>query len=84
MHLEKFNHDIPVDLRINSSSLDKLRPHNLDYLLVLDLEGKVEILEFPVVMIDSKSMEFFDSFHRYTLFQDIIRFVAGIVEYKFD
>ncbi|OAY84257.1 putative exonuclease domain-containing protein [Ananas comosus] len=65
MHLEKFNHDILVDLRINSSSLDKLRPQNLDYLLVLDLEGKVEILEFPVVMIDSKSMEFVDSFHRF-------------------
>lgn len=84
MHLEKFNHDILVDLRINSSSLDKLRPQNLDYLLVLDLEGKVEILEFPVVMIDSKSMEFVDSFHRYILFQDVIRSVAGIMEYKFD
>uniref|UniRef100_A0A0E0HQR6 Exonuclease domain-containing protein n=1 Tax=Oryza nivara TaxID=4536 RepID=A0A0E0HQR6_ORYNI len=27
--------------------------------------GKVEILEFPVVMIDAQSMEFVDSFHRF-------------------
>uniref|UniRef100_A0A0E0PXM7 Exonuclease domain-containing protein n=1 Tax=Oryza rufipogon TaxID=4529 RepID=A0A0E0PXM7_ORYRU len=29
------------------------------------LFGKVEILEFPVVMIDAQSMEFVDSFHRF-------------------
>ncbi|XP_072958731.1 uncharacterized exonuclease domain-containing protein At3g15140 isoform X1 [Typha angustifolia] len=62
-HLEKFSHT--VDLKVDNSALNKLRPQNLDYLLVLDLEGKVEILEFPVLMIDAKNMEFIDSFHRF-------------------
>ncbi|WOL14179.1 hypothetical protein Cni_G22959 [Canna indica] len=65
LHMKTFNHDFLVDLKSNIRSLNKLRPQNLDYLLVLDLEGKVEILEFPVVMIDAKSMDFIDSFHRF-------------------
>lgn len=64
LHLAKFNHDFMVDLKANTRSLNKLRPQNLDYLLVLDLEGRVEILEFPVLMIDAKNMDFIDSFHR--------------------
>ncbi|KAG6490677.1 uncharacterized exonuclease domain-containing protein At3g15140-like [Zingiber officinale] len=64
-HLEKFNHDFLADLKANITTLNKLKPQNLDYLLVLDLEGKVEILEFPVLMIDAKSMDYVDSFHRF-------------------
>lgn len=66
LHLEKFNHNLPTDLPVNYSAADKVKSQKLDYFLVLDLEGKVEILEFPVVMIDAQSMEFVDSFHRYS------------------
>ncbi|CAM0910606.1 unnamed protein product [Alopecurus aequalis] len=65
LHLEKFNHSLLMDLPVNASAADKVKPQKLDYFLVLDLEGKVEILEFPVVMIDAHSMEFIDSFHRF-------------------
>jgi len=65
MHLEKFSHNLMMDLPVNASATDKVKPQKLDYLLILDLEGKVEILEFPVVMIDAQSMEFIDSFHRF-------------------
>uniref|UniRef100_A0A453SAH8 Exonuclease domain-containing protein n=4 Tax=Aegilops tauschii subsp. strangulata TaxID=200361 RepID=A0A453SAH8_AEGTS len=64
LHLEKFNHNLSMDLPVSASAADKVKPQKLDYFLVLDLEGKVEILEFPVVMIDAHSMEFIDSFHR--------------------
>ncbi|KAL0353791.1 UNVERIFIED_CONTAM: putative exonuclease domain-containing protein [Sesamum angustifolium] len=36
-----------------------------DYFLVLDLEGKVEILEFPVLLFDVKTMDVVDAFHRF-------------------
>ncbi|KAJ0989394.1 hypothetical protein J5N97_007750 [Dioscorea zingiberensis] len=65
MHLEKFNHNYQLDLQVNASELDNLSSQNFDYFLVLDLEGKVEILEFPVVMINAKNMEFVDLFHRF-------------------
>ncbi|KAM6550395.1 hypothetical protein CsatB_000203 [Cannabis sativa] len=65
MHMEKFNHDCSWDLQVDDSNLNKMRPQNLDFFLVLDLEGKVEILEFPVVMIDAKTMEVVDFFHRF-------------------
>lgn len=65
MHLEKFNHNHSVDLQVNASKLSNLKTQDLDYVLILDLEGKVEILEFPVVMIDTRKMEFIDSFHRF-------------------
>ncbi|KAK8939427.1 hypothetical protein KSP40_PGU014385 [Platanthera guangdongensis] len=65
IHLEKFNHNYLVDLHRIASEPSNIRPQEIDYLLVLDLEGKVEILEFPVVMIDTKTMDFVDSFHRF-------------------
>lgn len=65
MHLEKFNHNHSLDLQVNASKLSNLKTQDLDHVLILDLEGKVEILEFPVVMIDTRTMEFIDSFHRY-------------------
>ncbi|PON92773.1 Exonuclease/helicase-like [Trema orientale] len=65
MHLEKFNHNCSWDLHVDPSNLNRICPQNLDFFLVLDLEGKVEILEFPVVMVDAKTMEVVDFFHRF-------------------
>jgi len=36
-----------------------------DYFLVLDLEGKEEIIEFPVALVDAKTLETVDRFQRY-------------------
>jgi inhibitor of KinA sporulation pathway (predicted exonuclease) len=36
-----------------------------DYFLVFDLEGKEEIIEFPVALLDAKTLEVVDRFHRY-------------------
>ncbi|KAL9645672.1 hypothetical protein ABK040_003405 [Willaertia magna] len=36
-----------------------------DFYCVLDLEGKVEILEFPVLLLNSKTLEIVDTFHHY-------------------
>lgn len=36
-----------------------------DYYIVLDLEGKVEILEFPVALINSKTLKVVDKMHHY-------------------
>jgi ERI1 exoribonuclease 3 len=65
LHLEKFNHSLMRDLSVNTSARDKVKDQNVDYFLILDLEGKVEIIEFPVLIIDAQIMEFIDSFHRY-------------------
>lgn len=64
LHLARFKHSCSTDLQVNSSELKQLRSQHLDYFLVLDLEGKIEILEFPVVMIDAKTLEVVDFFHR--------------------
>lgn len=65
IHLEKFNHDCSRDLEVNIAKLKCLRSQNLDFFLVLDLEGRVEILEFPVLMINAKTMDVVDFFHRF-------------------
>ncbi|KAJ1285971.1 hypothetical protein BS78_03G318100 [Paspalum vaginatum] len=65
MHIEKFSHNLTEDLPVSASATDKVKPQKLDYFFILDLEGKVEILEFPIIMIDAQSMEFVDSFHRF-------------------
>ena len=62
-HLEKFDHNIAVDLDVNTSS-SELCSQDFDFFLILDLEGKVEILEFPVVVIDARTADFVDLFHR--------------------
>lgn len=64
-HIEKFNHNCSGDLAISSKLYKQARPQKLDYFLVLDLEGKVEILEFPVLVIDAKTMAVVDIFHRF-------------------
>ncbi|KAJ8626119.1 hypothetical protein MRB53_019426 [Persea americana] len=65
LHLNKFNHSFSTEFQVNAMEVKHLSPQNMDYFLVLDLEGKVEILEFPVVMIDAKTLDFVDSFHRF-------------------
>lgn len=63
-HLEIFNHNLFTELRANTAELQQLQVQPFDFFLVLDLEGKVEILEFPVLMIDAKTLEVVDFFHR--------------------
>ncbi len=63
-HLERFNHDCSRDLSVHAAAVERMRPQNFDFFLVFDLEGKVEILEFPVLIIDAKTMSIVDFFHR--------------------
>lgn len=65
MHMEKFNHDCSRDLQVKNSMSNRICSQHLDYFLVLDLEGKIEILEFPVLIIDAKTMNVVDFFHRF-------------------
>lgn len=67
-HLERFNHDFSKDLRVNAAGFAQKCSQELDFFLVLDLEGKVEILEFPVLIIDARTMGVVDLFHRFSLF----------------
>lgn len=67
MHTEIFNHHFSIDEKVASNALQSghLRQQDLEFLLVLDLEGKVEILEFPVLLFDTKTMDVIDFFHRF-------------------
>ncbi|CAL5335974.1 hypothetical protein CsSME_00018616 [Camellia sinensis var. sinensis] len=65
IHLEKFNHNCSGELKVSSPTVKQTRSQQLDFFLVLDLEGKVEILEFPVLMLDAKTMDVVDMFHRF-------------------
>lgn len=65
VHLEKFNHDCSRELQLTNAELHKISSQNFDFFLVLDLEGRVEILEFPVLMISSKTSKVEDIFHRF-------------------
>nr|AKM76593.1 polynucleotidyl transferase ribonuclease H-like superfamily protein [Geranium maderense] len=64
-HLEKFSHSCSDEFRVDISKLVNKQPQDFDYFLVLDLEGKVEILEFPVVLVDAKTTRIVDLFHRF-------------------
>ncbi|XP_057814870.2 uncharacterized exonuclease domain-containing protein At3g15140 isoform X2 [Cryptomeria japonica] len=64
-HLEKFSHCYSSRLQVEIDKLKNVRPQQFDYFLVLDLEGKVEIVEFPVLMIDAHTLKFVDAFHRF-------------------
>ncbi|KAI3497141.1 hypothetical protein L1887_39535 [Cichorium endivia] len=64
-HLQKFNHSFSLDNPPNASDYKNKHSEHLDYFLVLDLEGKIEILEFPVLMIDAKTMDVVAFFHRF-------------------
>ncbi|XP_052176959.1 uncharacterized exonuclease domain-containing protein At3g15140 isoform X2 [Diospyros lotus] len=65
IHLEKFNHNCSVELKVSSDKFKHTRSQQLDFFLVLDLEGKVEILEFPVLMLDANTLDVVDVFHRF-------------------
>lgn len=67
-HLEKFNHNYSLPPEENISKSENVHSQHVDFFLVLDLEGKVEILEFPVIMIDAKTMQVVDGFHRFCFF----------------
>lgn len=63
-HLEVFNHDCSKELPVTAADLEGKKPQEFDFFLVLDLEGKVEILEFPVLIVDARTMQVVDLFHR--------------------
>ncbi|KAL1537727.1 hypothetical protein AAHA92_30212 [Salvia divinorum] len=65
LHVEKFCHSCSIELRDGVPELKNLREQKFDYFLVLDLEGKVEILEFPVLLFDAKTLDVVDVFHRF-------------------
>ncbi|KAJ6332737.1 hypothetical protein OIU77_008734 [Salix suchowensis] len=65
VHVEKFNHDCSRDFQVSAADFERKRPQDFDFFLVFDLEGKVEILEFPVLIIDAKKMGVVDLFHRF-------------------
>ncbi|CAN0920256.1 Uncharacterized exonuclease domain-containing protein At3g15140 [Linum grandiflorum] len=64
-HLQVFNHDCSEEFRMLQLDFERKQPQKFDFLLVFDLEGKVEILEFPVLLIDTKTMTVVDLFHRF-------------------
>ncbi|XLT05867.1 hypothetical protein HN51_044616, partial [Arachis hypogaea] len=65
VHIERFNHDCSRELQVASAERHKICSQNFDFFLVLDLEGRVEILEFSVLMISAKTMQVEDIFHRF-------------------
>ncbi|GKB42676.1 uncharacterized exonuclease domain-containing protein, partial [Tanacetum coccineum] len=64
-HLQKFNHTFALEHALNATEYQNKHSEHLDFFLVLDLEGKVEILEFPVLMIDARTMDVVAFFHRF-------------------
>ncbi|KAL9291464.1 putative ribonuclease H-like superfamily, exonuclease, RNase T/DNA polymerase III [Arabidopsis thaliana] len=64
-HLEIFNHDCSKELRVAAADLERKKSQEFNFFLVIDLEGKVEILEFPILIVDAKTMEVVDLFHRF-------------------
>nr|AKM76590.1 polynucleotidyl transferase ribonuclease H-like superfamily protein [Erodium trifolium] len=64
-HLEKFSHSCSDEFSDDISEFVNKKHQEFDYFLVLDLEGKVEILEFPVVLVDAKTTRVVDLFHRF-------------------
>ncbi|XAR68309.1 hypothetical protein NMG60_11003392 [Bertholletia excelsa] len=65
VHLERFNHNCSEELKVSPAKARHNCTQKLDFFLVLDLEGKVEILEFPVLLLDAKTMDVIDLFHRF-------------------
>uniref|UniRef100_A0A7N0UBC9 Exonuclease domain-containing protein n=1 Tax=Kalanchoe fedtschenkoi TaxID=63787 RepID=A0A7N0UBC9_KALFE len=65
LHLDKFNHSCSLDFSADPKQVQILPAQHFDHFLVLDLEGKVEILEFPVLMLCARSLRVVDFFHRF-------------------
>jgi len=70
-HMAKFSHLYP-DLPVRAMDVHRLKKQPFDYYLVLDLEGMVEILEFPIIMIDARTLKVVDRFHRYTPYHFVL------------
>lgn len=64
-HNKIFSHDCSSGLGLVATHFKNLKSQELDFFLVLDLEGKVEILEFPVLLFHAKTMTVVDFFHRF-------------------
>jgi ERI1 exoribonuclease 3 len=61
-----FESDDPSE--VNNNSIPKQQKQQpFDFYLVLDLEGKIEILEFPVLLINPETLKTESVFHRYVL-----------------
>ncbi|CAI7915649.1 unnamed protein product [Closterium sp. NIES-54] len=50
---------------MRAGQLKRVRKQAFEYFLVLDLEGRVEILEFPVVLLCARSLQVVSHFHRF-------------------
>ncbi|KAL5849320.1 hypothetical protein ACOSQ3_007383 [Xanthoceras sorbifolium] len=46
IHRERFNHDISRDLQVNAAAFQQKGSRDLDYFLMLDVEGEIEVLHF--------------------------------------
>jgi hypothetical protein len=64
-HTDRFSHVYP-NLDVRPADLKRVKDQPFEFYLVLDLEGMVEILEFPVILINAKTLEVVDRFHRYS------------------
>ena len=62
-HLKLYSHKRP-ELPVRPLDLKRVKEQQFDRFLVLDLEGKVEILEFPVILVCSRTLRVLDHFHR--------------------
>jgi ERI1 exoribonuclease 3 len=62
-HTSQHAHEYP-DLPVRPADWTRVRPQPFEKYLVLDLEGRVEILEFPVILLDPKTLKVLDRFHR--------------------
>ncbi|XP_074343637.1 putative exonuclease domain-containing protein At3g15140 [Apium graveolens] len=78
-HMNTHTHSF-MDLDTKCSDLKNVEPQHFDYFLVLDLEGNIEILEFPVMMIDAKTLELVDFFHRFVRPRKIRKRIDPYVE----
>lgn len=76
LHLKKFNHDISKELQVDVARSNHMRTQDIDFFLVLDLEGKVEIIEFPVILVDAKTMGVTGFFHRFYLLLCVVFILA--------
>ncbi|XP_047329205.1 uncharacterized protein LOC124932561 [Impatiens glandulifera] len=65
LHIEKFDHNCSWKVKLVEDEMKNIRSQQLDYFLVLNFEGKDEMLGFPVLMIDAKTLEVVDLFHRF-------------------
>lgn len=63
-HNAFFAHDFP-NFPVRPSDVLKVKKQPFDNLLILDLEGRDEIVEFPVVWVESHTLKVTHSFHRY-------------------